>query len=116
MTVNDEPARAFGHIAAGGKDEETQNRADPESHSPAQIDGQERRIEQQQRRGGSRRRADPIASVDEQVDLPSHSRRYQFIDRRIDRRIFAANPEAGDPAARCHAPEVPGERCEKRSR
>src|SRR4051794_28015440 len=43
--------------------------------------------------------ADPERAVDRQVDLPAHARGDQLVDRRVDRRVLAADAGAGDRPA-----------------
>ena len=67
------------------------------------------RIEQDHRAGGANRRADPEAAVDDEVGPAAHARRDQLLDRRVDRRVLAADAGAGEETEETVAPEVPGQ-------
>ena len=56
------------------------------------------RIEQPHRQERAARRADPEAAVDGKIDASAQARRDQFLDRRIDGRIFAADAGTGEEA------------------
>ena len=63
----------------------------------------------EQHDGGDRahRRANPETAVDHEIGPAAIARRHQFLDRRIDRGIFAADAGAGQEAKQritCHAP------------
>ena len=45
-------------------------RSDPKAEPPAEVDGEEPGVEQDERRERAGRRADPVAAVDRQVDPP----------------------------------------------
>ena len=66
------------------------------------------------------RRPAPIAAPIQKVPLiarstrAAHARRDQLVDRRVDRRVFAADAEAGEEAAERERPEVERERGEHR--
>ena len=87
-----------------------EHRADAEAEAPADVDrrsrlGFSRTIE------ASAPTAAPTqyAAVDRQVDPAPHPRRDQLVDRRVDRRVLAADPRAGEEPEDGEAPEVPGE-------
>src|SRR4029077_758688 len=67
------------------------------------------RIQQQKCGRSAKCRADPVRTVDDQIDAAAHARRNQFVNRRIDGRVFAANARARDRAKERIAPEVPGQ-------
>ena len=68
------------------------------------------RVEQDDRGDGADRGAEPVAAVDDQVDAAAHPGRDQLVDRRVDRRVLAADAGAGEEAG---DEEVPGGAKEK---
>ena len=115
LTMDREPAGTFRHVAAREEHDKSEQRADEEAGAPADVDRKEFRIEQDQRRHRSQRRADPIAAVDAEIYLSAHAGRNQLIDGGIDRRIFAADAKSGDDPAKRHARKIPRERSRQRS-
>ena len=107
MAVRDEPARAFRHETPQHHDAEPKQRADGEAQAPADIDGEARGIEQQDRRRRTHGGAEPVAAIDDEVDASAEPRRHQLVDRRIDGGVFAADPGAGQGAEKREAPEIP---------
>src|SRR5688572_18340064 len=115
MAMDDEPARAFRHVTPCREHKESEKRADAESHTPADIHGEDVGIEQDQGCPRTKRRADPETAVDGKRNLSSHARRNQLVNRRIDRGIFAAYANAGYCAAHGKTKEIPGERAHQRA-
>ena len=63
-----------------------------------------------QRRAGAEGRADPEAAIDGEIGPAAPPRRDQLVDGGIDRRIFAADAEAGGEAKERKGGEVPRRR------
>ena len=68
------------------------------------------RIEQHDRADRADRRADPEAAVDDEIGPSAIARRHQFLDRRIDRGVFAADAGAGEKSKQRVARDAPGQR------
>jgi hypothetical protein len=66
--VDEQPAGAFRHIAADQQYHQGQHHAEAEAQPPADVYGEELRVEQHKRGGGARGGAEPIRAVDDQVD------------------------------------------------
>jgi hypothetical protein len=96
--MDEQPARALGHVAAHQQDAEAEDRAHPECEPPARVTGEDRRVEEDQGRNRPDGRADPIAPVDRQVHLPAVARRDQLVDGGVDRRILATDSHTGEEA------------------
>ena len=66
----------------------------------------------EQHDGGDRahRRAEPETAVDDEVGPAAIARRHQFLDRRIDRGVFAADAGAGEETKECVARHAPRQR------
>ena len=109
-TVDREPARAFRNPHAHEQDNEAKHRADEERQPPADVDREIDRVEQHHRGKRADGRADPETAVDRKVCVAAITCRDQFLDRRIDRRIFAADAGAGQQAKEAEAPHVPRKR------
>ena len=92
--VRQQPARALGHVAAHEEDREREHRAEAEARAASPIDPTHVRIEQPRRGQRAERGADPEAAVDREVDAAAHARRDQLVDRRVDRRVLAADARA----------------------
>ena len=105
-----QPARALRDPLAQHQDRETQHRADPERRAPPPIRRQQSRLQQHDRADRPERRADPEAAVDREVGAAAIARRDQLLDRRVDRRVLAADPGPGQRPEQREAPEIPGER------
>ena len=109
-----EPARTLGHPHAHEKDDEAQDRAGQERKPPSPFCRDERRIEEHNRDHRAERRADPETAVDREVELAAVARGNQFLDGRIDGRIFAADAAAGEEAKHEEGEAVPGEAGQRR--
>ena len=105
--VQHQPARAFRHVAAQQQDAEAEPGADAEPGAPAQIRRQPAGLQKGDRAAGPERRTQPEAAVDRQIGAPAIPRRHQFLDRRIDRRILAADAGAGQKAEQGETGEIP---------
>ncbi len=103
--VDEQPARALRHVAADEQDHEAEHDADAEREPPAEVGREHVRVEEEQRGKRAERGAEPVAAVDDQVDAAAHARRDQLVDRRVDRRILAADPRAREEARH---EQVPG--------
>ncbi|MBB5389990.1 hypothetical protein HDC89_000136 [Herbaspirillum sp. SJZ102] len=97
--MHQQPARAFRHMAAHQDDGGGQHRAQQEACAPAIDRPQHARVEDDQRQASAQRRADPEAGVDDEVHASAHARRNQLVNGRIDRRVLAADTQAGGEAA-----------------
>ena len=104
--VEQEPARALGQMAANQEDDASQRRAEDEGEAPAEVRGDEARIEQDDRGRGAERGADPVGAVDDEVDAAAHVRGHQLVDGRVDGRALAADPRARDGAPEREAREA----------
>ena len=91
------------------KNDEAESRADEKRYAPARIGREQRRIEQDDRARRSDRRSHPEAPVDDEIGPPAIARRNELLDRRVDRRVLAADARAGEEAERGEAPNVPRE-------
>ncbi len=105
-----QPARAFRQPHPHEEHDQRQHRADQERGAPAVLRIDHRRIEQHDGAERAERRAHPERAVDDQIGPAAHARRHQFLDGRIDRRVFAADARAGDEAEEEEAPQIPRER------
>jgi hypothetical protein len=63
-SVDEQPARALGHVAADEQDRQAEDRAQPERQPPAHVLGEVGGVEQEQRGHAPRRRPHPVAAVD----------------------------------------------------
>ena len=93
-----QPARAFRNVAAQQDDAEPEGGADAERDPPAEIGRQPARA---QKGDGAKRAqggAEPKAAVDRKVGAPTKPRWHQLLDRRVDRRVLAADAGAGQQA------------------
>ena len=107
--VDEEPAGALGHVAAHQQDADSEQRADPEGEAPADVGGEQRGVEQDDRGERAAGGPDPVAAVDDQVDAPAHAGGDQLVDRRVDRRVLAADAGAGEESCRVEVPGGEGE-------
>ncbi len=94
-------------MPAQQQDAEAEHGADPERGAPAHIGGQPAGLQNGDRAAGAERRAEPEAAVDRQIGAAAEPRRDQLLDRRVDRRILAADAGAGQKAEQREAPEIP---------
>ena len=109
-----QPARAFRNVAAQQQHAEAEGGADPESDPPAEIGRQPARLQKghgaERAEGGT----EPKAAVDREIGAPAKPRRHQFLDRRVDRRILAADARPGQQPEQRKAREIPRERGRRR--
>ena len=77
---------------------QSDDRADQEGQPPSVFRVDHVWIEEDDRAAGAHRGADPEAAVDEEIGPAPHPGRDQFLDRRIDRGVFAADAGAGQEA------------------
>ena len=110
MAVDHQPARAFGNPHPHHEHDQAETGAGEVRQPPAEIGADQMRIEQHDRAGRAERRADPEAAVDDEVGPAAIARRHQFLDRRIDRGIFAADAGAGQESKQRVAGDTPGQR------
>jgi hypothetical protein len=107
--VDEEPAGALGDVRADDQDADAEHGADQEGEPPAEVRREDRGVEQRHREQRADRGADPVGAVDHQVDAAAHPGRDQLVDRRVDRRVLAADPHPGEEAASEEVPGGPGE-------
>jgi hypothetical protein len=108
--VDDQPAWALGHVAADDQDQHAHQRAEAERQSPAEVDGEDARVQHEQRAGEPERRAQPVGAVDRQVDAAAVLGGDQLVDRGVDRGVLAADAEAGEEARQRERGKRPRER------
>ena len=92
--VDEQPARALGHVPAHDHDRQCEDGSEPERDPPTDV-RREHRAQEEQRGARASRRAGPVGTVDDQVDASAHAGRNQLVDRRIDRRILATDSRPG---------------------
>ena len=110
ITVDHQPARTLGNPHPHHKHHKTETGAGKVGQPPTQIGIDHRRIEQNDRADRAHRRADPKAAVDHKVSPSAVLRGHQFLNRRIDRRVFTANAGAGEKSKQCVARDPPRQR------
>ena len=110
MAVNHQPARAFRNPHPHHEHHEAETRAGEIGQPPAEIGTDQRGIEQHDRADRAHRRADPEAAVDDEIGPSAIARRHQFLNRRIDRGVFAADAGAGEKPEQRVARDTPGQR------
>ena len=99
LAVDEHPARALGHVPAHEQDADAEHRAEAEREAPADVGGEDVLVEQHDRQGRARGRAEPERAIDDQVDGAAHAGRDQLVDGGVDRRVLAADAGAGEEAA-----------------
>ena len=110
MAVNHQPARTFRDPHPHHEHDEAETGAGEIRQPPAEIGADQRRIEQNDRADRAHRRADPEAAVDHEIGPSAIARRHQFLNRRIDRGVFAADAGAGEKSKQRVARDIPGQR------
>ena len=108
--VDHQPARAFRDPHPHHEHHEAKAGAGEIGQPPAEIGTDQRGIEQHDGADGADRRADPEAAVDHQIGPAAIARRHQFLDRRIDRGVFAADAGAGEKPEQRVARDTPRQR------
>src|SRR5262245_27674484 len=94
MAVNEEPSRTFGNVPSNDQHDQPEEGTNAEGEPPSDVGGEDRLIQQKQCARGAPGRAEPVRTIDDQVDSAANSRRDQLVDRRVDRGVFAADPGA----------------------
>ena len=107
--MDDEPAWAFGNEGAQKQNAEGKDRTDKEGRPPAEFRIDVVRIKQDDRRKCARRAAEPERAIDGEVGVAAHASRDEFLDRRIDRTIFAADPRPGQQTKDAETRQIEGE-------
>ncbi len=102
-------ARTFRDPHPHHEHHETETGAGEVCQPPAEIGADHRRIEQDDRADRAHGRADPEAAIDQKVSPSAIARGHQFLDRRIDRGIFAADPGAGKKSKQRVTRQIPGQ-------
>jgi len=95
MPMDEEPPRTLRQSPADQQDPESENRPDRERQPPSDVLREQRSVEERQRGEPADRRSDPVAAVDREVDAATVPGGDQLIDCRVDRRVLAADPDAG---------------------
>ncbi len=72
--VDEQPARALRDVAPHQQDGQAEDRADPEGDPPADVGGQQRGVEEDDRGHRAEDRAHPEGAVDDQVDAAANTR------------------------------------------
>src|SRR5438552_18013248 len=103
----DQPSRTLRNEPSHVEDAKTEQRTHRKAASPSDSIRQNPRVEYHDRRGGSGRGPQPKAAIDGKVDTAAKARRDQFIDCRVNRRIFTPNSCTSDEAEDCQARSVP---------
>ena len=85
-----------GTLRRTNKHRQPEHRADPERQPPADVLGEDRRVQQQQCTRRAARRTQPVRAVDDEVDPSAHARRDEFVDRGVDRGVLAADAGTGE--------------------
>jgi len=101
---------ALGDVAPDEEDEDAEHRADPKGQTPADVDREDRRAQEQQRGQRARGGPDPVGPVDEQVHPPADPGGDELVDRGVDRRVLAPDARARDRAGEEEVPGREGER------
>jgi len=110
MAVNHQPARTFRNPHPHHKYHKAETSAGKVRQPPAEIGSDHSRIEQNDGADRTHRRADPKAAVDHQIGPSAITRGHQFLNRRIDCRVFAADAGAGEKSKQRVARDIPGQR------
>jgi hypothetical protein len=92
VAMQEQPARALRDVATHEQDPEAHRAASPNASRQPMFLANRRVVEQEQRRQRAEDRADPVRAADDQVDRAAHARGDQLVDRRVDRRVLAADP------------------------
>src|SRR5215469_17929328 len=92
--VHQQPARALGNETPHIENCQADERANRESDAPAEIDAEDRWVERDQGRERTERGAEPEAAVNGEIGLAAILGGDEFIDRRVDGRILAADSGA----------------------
>src|SRR6185437_17177807 len=90
--------RALGQEAAQVEDEQAEDRTAAEGDAPAPVGPEQVGIEQRYGDQRAQCRAEPEAAVDRKVGAAAQARGDQFLDRRVDGRVLAADTGAGQEA------------------
>src|SRR5215813_4725246 len=106
--VRHQPARALGYPQAHEIDDGSEHRADKEREAPSGVGREERLIKNDDRADGPGGGADPEAAVDRKIGPAAIACRDEFLNRRVDGGILAADPGTGEKAERCKARNIPG--------
>ena len=105
-----QPARAFRDEATQEENAQAETGTDAEGQPPAEIGVEPAGRQQLPAAGRAQRSAEPEAAADDEVGLRAKARRDQFLDRRIDRGVFAADAGSCEAAEHRKTAEIPGER------
>ena len=108
--MDHQPARAFRNPHPHHEHDEAEAGAGEIGEPPAEIGADQRRIEQHDGADRAERGPDPEAAVDDEIGPAAIARRHQFLDRRIDRGVFAADPRAGEEPEQRVASDTPRQR------
>ena len=73
-----------------------EQRAHPERDAPADVEREDRLLQEDQREQAADDGAEPERAVDDQVDPAAGAGGDHLVDRRVDRRVLAADAGAGE--------------------
>ena len=110
VAMDHQPARAFRNPHPHHEHDQTEARTDQISQPPAMVRCEQLGIEQHDGGDRANRRANPETAVDHEIGPSAIARRHQFLDRRIDRGIFAADTCASQEAKQRITRHAPGQR------
>jgi len=87
---------------------EAERGTDEKGEPPADIGIEAGWVQNEYRRRRSKRAADPKRAVDGKIGPATIARRDHFLNRRIDRTVFAAYSSAGQHAEQTKTFQIPG--------
>src|SRR5262249_8775459 len=105
--VDDEPAWAFGKPCPEKENDDTEDGTDEKCEPPADVRIEAGGIQKSDRRSSSQRATDPERAVDGKVGPSAIARRDHFLNRRIDRTVFAAYSSASQHSKQTKAFQIP---------
>ncbi|CAL2065305.1 protein of unknown function [Streptomyces murinus] len=108
--VDQQPPRTLRDVPPYEQDHQRQYGAQREGQPPAHVHRQQAGVQRHDGQQRTAHRAQPEAAVDDQVDTAAVVGRDQLVDRGVDRRVLAADAEAGQEAEEEEPPGLPGDR------
>jgi len=108
--VRHQPARALGYPQTHEIDDGREHGAYKEREAPSRVAGEKRFIKNDDRADCPDGGADPEAAVNCKIGPAAIPCRNEFLDRRVDGGILAADPGAGHEPKHREAGQIPGER------
>ncbi len=110
LAVDELPAWALRHVPPHQQHPQAQDDAEGEAEPPADVLGEDAGVQHHDGQQGAADRAEPVAAVDDEVDPAPVVGRDQLVDRGVDRRVLAADAEAGQEAEEEEPPGLEGDR------